>query len=442
MTHAKVDEDTEGRVLEEVERRSAELVDLIIELVGFDTTARGVDDPPREEAQLQELLEERLRKAGAETDLCEPSQRDVAGSRLTPEGLAFDGRPQLVARFPGVGGGRSLLFNGHIDVVSSEPRDRWTSDPDRAEVRDGNIYGRGTCDMKGGIASMVIAAEALASLGVRLRGDLLVCTVTDEESTGCGALAAVAHGVRADAGVVTEPSSLTAWVACRGAVIPTVTVPGRPGHAGMQQPAWREGGAVNAIEKAVVVMNALRELEDDWRTRRDLEHRYVPSADMVATSISAGEWMVSYPASCEVVYHVAYPPTQADIDGWGSVVMEEIAEAIRRTAAADPWLAEHPPTIRWSQEVPSAEVDDDSAIVQIVVEASGDAGRPSRPTGFHSWFDGATFTRFGSTPSIGFGPGDLGVAHTIDEYVPIRDVVDCSKALALSALRFCGVDPA
>ena len=93
-------------------------------------------------------------------------------------------------------------------MVPSEPRERWTSDPNRAEVRDGNLYGRGACDMKGGVAAMVFAAEVLARLGVRLRGDLVVNTVTDEESSGAGGLAAVRHGVRADAGIVTEPTGV------------------------------------------------------------------------------------------------------------------------------------------------------------------------------------------------------------------------------------------
>src|SRR5262249_58001951 len=100
-------------------------------------------------------------------------------------GRGCSGRPQLVARLPGDGDGRTLLFNGHIDVVSAEPLDRWTSDPFRAEVRDGRLYGRGTCDMKGGIGCMTLAAEVLAARGILL-GDLLVTTNTDEESSGAG----------------------------------------------------------------------------------------------------------------------------------------------------------------------------------------------------------------------------------------------------------------
>ncbi len=265
-----------------------------------------------------------------------------------------------------------------------------------------------------------------------------ICTVTDEESTGIGGLAAVARGVRADAGIVTEPSGLDAWVACRGSLMPTITVPGRPGHAGVGQPDWREGGAVNAIEKAQLVLDSLRAFEDEWRARPDHHHPHLSPGDIVPTVIAGGEWMVSYPSSCRIVFHVAYLPVHADAEGWGTAVEQELVECVERAAGADPWLAENPPVIEWAPEVPSAEVRPDHPVVEAVLGASADVGRPGRVTGMDSWHDGATFTRFGGTPSICFGPGELGAAHTIDESVPVEDLVRCSQALAVAALRFCG----
>ena len=189
-----------------------------------------------------------------------------------PPGLEFEGRPQLIARLRGTGGGRSLLFNGHIDVVSAEPRDQWTSAPFRAEVRDGRLYGRGACDMKGGIAAMVLATEVLAGLGVALAGDLIVATNTDEESSGAGGAAIVERGIRADAGIVTEATGFDTWVSCRGSEYGVISVPGRPGHAEVRQPAWQDGGAVNAIEKATVVIDAIRSLRAEWQDRSGFDH--------------------------------------------------------------------------------------------------------------------------------------------------------------------------
>jgi acetylornithine deacetylase len=427
----------EERVCAAVEARRDELVALTSDLVGFDTTARHPHEPAREEAALQAHLARRLKAAGADVDVWEPAPEDVAGSRQVPPGLAFDGRPQLNARFAGTGGARSLLFNGHVDAVPVEPRERWTSDPFKAAVREGNLYGRGTCDMKGGVAAVVLAAEVLAA-ETRLAGDLLVCTVTDEESSGAGGIAAVAHGVRADAGIVTEPTSFDVWVACRGTVLPTFVVEGRAAHAELAQPHWRAGGAVNAIEKAGVLLEAVKALRDEWRTHPDHQHRYLSPGDLVPTTISGGEWDVTYPSECRVGCDLMYLPAHADADGWGTNVERYIEDWIARFAQSDPWLAEHPPRIEWTVDIPPAEVDPDHPVVETMLAASQDVGVESRRGGLDSWFDAATFTRFGGTPSIGYGPRGLERGHTIDEYVPVDDLVKTAQALAVAAMRFCG----
>lgn len=435
--------DEERRVVDVIEARREDLVQLAGELIGFDTTAREPADPPREERALQEHLAGRLRRAGAEVELFEPDPADFEGKPLYVEGLRFDGRPQLVARFPGSGGGRSLLFNGHIDAVSAEPLDRWTSDPFHAEIRDGKLYGRGACDMKGGIASMVVAAETLAELGVRLAGDLLVATNTDEESSGAGGLALVLHGVRADAAIVTEPTGFDTWISCRGTSYAVITVPGRPGHAEVFQPHWRDGGAVNAIEKAQVVLDALRRLREEWSNRSDLTHPRLSRPDVLPTLISAGEWAVTYPAACRITIAVLYLPQQTDEEGWGFAVEREVDEWIARAAAADPWLAENPPTIEWwSNRVMSLEIPPDSPIVPVMTAATADVGRSGELSGLDSWYDGATLTRLGGTPAIAYGPSGFdrsgrSVAHTIDEYVPVDDLVTCAQGLAVAAMRFC-----
>ena len=346
----------EDRIRAAIEERRDELVALTTELVGFDTTARHPEDPPRQEAALQEHLAARLRAAGAEAEVWEPDPSVLDGSRQVPGGLGFDGRPQMAARFTGSGGGRSLLLNGHIDAVPVDPIDRWTSDPFAATIRDGNLYGRGTCDMKGGVAAMVLAAETLAALGVPLRGDIVVCTVTDEESTGAGGIAAVAHGVKADAGIVPEPTSFDVWVACRGTVYPTFVFEGRPAHAELAQPHFRAGGGVNAIEKAGLLLQAIERLREDWRRDPAHQHRYLSPPDVVPTLINGGEWPVTYPAETRLGCDVPYVPAMADETGWGTRVEAELEAWLARVASTDPWLIEHPPRIVWDTDVPPAEV--------------------------------------------------------------------------------------
>jgi acetylornithine deacetylase len=256
--------DAERSVCTAIEQERDRLVALTTDLIAFDTTAREVGDPPRSEAALQECLAARLQAIGAETDLFEPDPAALVGRPLVPQGLDFAGRPQLIARRRGGGGGRSLIFHGHIDAVSAEPRGAWSSDPFAAVIRDGKLYGRGACDMKGGIAAMVTAAEALAELGIELDGDLLVATNTDEESTGAGGTTLVDRGLAANAAIVPEATDFRVWVACRGTDYALIRVPGRPGHAEVRQPPWRTGGAVNAIDRATVVLDAIRTLREEW----------------------------------------------------------------------------------------------------------------------------------------------------------------------------------
>jgi acetylornithine deacetylase len=433
--------DAEQRVCEEITARQDQLVQLATSLIAFDTTARSPGDPPRQERALQEYLAGRLSGIGASVDLFEPDADAMQGKPLVPPGLDFAGRPQLIAHVPGAGGGRSLVLNGHIDVVSAEPVAEWTSDPFAPEVRDGLLYGRGACDMKGGIAAMVFATEVLSSLGVGLRGDLIVATNTDEESSGAGGTALVERGLRADAGIVTEPTGFDVWVACRGSEYGVIAVPGRPGHAEVRQPDWRDGGAVNAIEKAGVVLDAIASLRAEWAARPELQHELLSAPSLLPTMARSGEWPVTYPASCELTVAVMFLPVQEAAD-----VRREVEEwLVARCAEADDWLAVHPPTIEWwPNGVMPFEIGTETPIVATTLAASGAIGRPGKIGGLDSWYDGATLSTLGGIPSIGFGPpgfdaDGVSVAHMVDEYVPVDGLVACAQAIAVTAMRFCGV---
>jgi len=428
----------EERVLAVVREDLRESVDLLAELVACDTTARDVGDEPRDEERLQGILAARLGDLGAEVDVWEPEPTG-SGNRHVPDGLTFEGRPQLAARLAGAGGGRSLLLLGHIDAVSAEPTDRWSSDPFTLTERDGRLYGRGAVDMKGGLVAMLYALGTLRRCDVTLAGDVVYCAVTDEESSGAGGFAAVARGVGADAGICAEPSDFDAWVACRGSLTPTITIPGRPGHAEMTQPHWREGGAVNAIEKLGIVLDAVRGLREEWRGRADQQHPLLDPGDIVPTIVRGGEWEVTYPADCRLTCEVTYLPTHVGPDGTGRLLEREIQDTIERACAADPWLAEHPPSWLWDGDVVPAEMPADHPLVDVVLAGGAQCGHGGEVTGFGSWHDGATFIRHGGTPTLCFGPGVTNVAHTVDEWLGVDDLADATGAIALSLMRWCGV---
>jgi acetylornithine deacetylase len=433
---AGMGDELERLICERIAERESELVALLQALIRFDTTTHLPGAPPREEAALQAYLAERLRRAGASVDVSEPDPSLIAGHRMVPQGFTFSGRPQLIARFAGEGGGRTLLLNGHVDVIETEPHHAWDHPPFAGVVVNGTVRGRGACDMKGGVACMVFASEVLAEMGVRLAGDLLVNTVTEEESTGAGGLAS-ARTLTADGAIVPEPTGLEVWPACRGSLLATVTVDGRAGHAGLPAGDPDGGGAVNAIEKMTIVLEAIRRLREHWALR--YRHRYLSPPDCVPTIVSGGEWIVSYPATCQLECHLEYLPEQADDEGWGSLVEQEFADWIGRAAAADSWLAAHPPRVTWRLGgVPPAEVSADEPIVHVALSAARSAGRCGELGGMDNWHDGAMLMLEGGIPAVCLGPGTLSVAHTASEHVPIVDLVACAQALALAALRFCG----
>lgn len=426
----------EQRVCDDIASRESELVELLRSLIAFDTVTHSAGAPPRDEAALQGFLADRLRTVGAEVELVEPDAASLAGHPMVPEGFTFAGRPQLVARIRGAGRGRTLLLNGHADVVSVEPRELWEHDPFAGVVADGRIHGRGACDMKGGIASFVFAAETLARIGAPLAGDLLVNVVTEEESTGAGGLVS-ARTLAADAAIVAEPTGLDVWISCRGSLLPTIVVEGRAGHAGIAPAHPDDGGPVNAIEKMAIVLDAIRRLRDEWARRP--RHPHLSPGDCVPTIVNGGEWIVSYPASCRLDCHIEYLPGQADERGWGSRVEAEFTDWILRAAAEDPWLAAHPPRIEWNVGgVPPAEVPADHPIVTTTLAAAQAVGRPSRLGGLDNWHDGATLVVEAGIPAICLGPGDVRLAHTHAESVPIAELTACAQAIAVAALRFCG----
>jgi len=429
----------ERRVSDEVARRRDDLAALLCDLVAFDTRAPDPDFAPRDEAALQEYVAARMRAAGLEVRVWEPEPSDLPSSRYPiPAGHHFRGRPQLLATARGAGSGRTLLFNGHVDVVTAEPEESWTSAPFEPDVRDGLLYGRGACDMKGGVASMLLATEVLRALEVPLAGDLIVNTVTDEESTGAGSLAVAASGLRADAGIIPEPTRLTAWLGTRGSLMPQITVDGRAGHAGYPPAHWSAGGPVNAIEKLQLVLEALQRLRLEWQLRPDTRHEVLEPGSIVPTALNGGQWMVSYPAAATLACHVQYVPGQADADGCGTRVEAEIEARVLAAAQADPWLAAHPPRFSWPGDVPPGFVGPAEPVSAVTLDAMSALGLPRTVASHTTFFDGATFTRAG-IPTIAFGPGDILRAHAVDEHVPVDELVRAAQVLAVAAMRFCGL---
>lgn len=425
-----------------VEGHRDELVELVRALVRFDTTSvdlsPGSEHTQNEEAAAQALIADELRASGLEIDQWEPDPRELKDHPMMPPWHHWRGRPITVGRLAGSGSGRSLIVNGHIDVVGAGDEARWTAGPFEAEVRDGRLIGRGACDMKGGIGAALFALRALRACGVRPAGDVIFQAVTDEETCAMGTIAAVARGYRADAGLVPEPTGFDLWVATRGILHATCTVTGRSAHAEMNQPPWQEGGGVNAIVKAVRVIEALEGLAESWGGRSDQRHPLLGVPGIHPTLIRGGAFISNVPEHCELAVNSTYLPGGADESGFGSAAKAEIEAAVADLAASDEWLALHPPVWAWLTDYPPSEIDNAAPVIDVVREVSAPLGLDPQLGGIDTAFDGALLTLFADTPSPAWGPGDLRLAHAPDESIGVDELALAARLYARAIVAWSG----
>lgn len=420
-----------------LERAAAGVVPLLQQMVGFDTTIVEHDDEPRADREHQELLAGRLRDIGAEVELFEPTVEEISAHPMYRPRQTFSGRPILWARIPGTGGGRSLLFNGHYDTVVADPIDEWAHAPWGGELDGDRVYGRGSCDMKGGIAAAVSVAEALAAEGVRLPGDLLFNVVPFEEVNGMGTTATMLRGHRADAAICCEPTALNTLIACRGILLGRLDVRGRSAHAEIRQPHHSKGGGVNAIDKLIELLLALRALNEDWRERPDKQHELLATPAVLTTVAAGGAFASNWPAEAWAILNCCYLPAEADETGYGRRVMAEIEAHLAAFSRADSWLREHPPKIEWLCDFPPGELESDAPLVQAVDTVARRQGVDgTHLVGFDTWADQMMLLKEGGIPTVCFGPGSILRAHAVDEYVPVADLEACTRVYADMALSW------
>src|SRR5215467_3884031 len=181
-----------------------------------------------DEARIQRFLADHMTKIGLEVDMWETDWEALKKHpAYIPVDRGYEGRPNIVATWKGTGGGRSLLLNGHTDVIPVGGGG-WTDDPWSATVKNGRIYGRGSCDMKSGVAGHVLAVQYLKELGLTPKGDVMINIVIDEEVSGHGTLDTVIRGYKADAGISGETSDLAVQPACIGRIWFEIEIHGKP----------------------------------------------------------------------------------------------------------------------------------------------------------------------------------------------------------------------
>lgn len=413
------------RIAEAVEERTSEIALFLKRLVQFDSET-GKEGP------IQEFIAESLRAMGLEVDQWVP---DLAELEKHPayypaEGRDFSGRPNVVGIHRGDPGARSLLFNGHVDTIPAKPITDWQFDPLSGELKDGKILGRGSSDMKGGLAAMTMALKTLLDIGLRPRGSVFLEYVIDEEVSGLGTLACVTRGYKADAGISLETSDLHVQPACIGRLWFVVEVRGKP--AGISR-RWE---AVNALDKGYKIAKAIEDLEGI--RIRTLTHPLFPdnrgALPCAVGRFEAGHYASATPDRAILRGSMGLLP-QEDIEQ----VKEDFRAFIRHVCDLDPWLQENQPKV-WFEGLiaEGAEIPRDHPIVTTVASAFREVtGQEPVYSGRMGAADTRFLIRHGDTPTVIFGPGVTAQMHATNEWLPLENLIVATKTLALAIHDWC-----
>ncbi|MCO5176260.1 MAG: ArgE/DapE family deacylase [Thermomicrobiales bacterium] len=410
------------RLWKALDERHDELVQLVADLVHFRSVLG-------QEAEIQEFIANYLRESGMETDVWEIDESLKELDESGDSGVPFAGRPNVAATAKGSAGWRSLIMNGHIDVVSPEPLADWTHDPWAAEIVDGKMYGRGALDMKSGVAINMFLPRVLRDLGITLKGDLIVQSVIEEECTGNGALDA-SRRYTADAVVVTEPSNGEFTNAHVGVMWFRVLVSGRSAHA-----AWATRG-VNAISKTVPIIQALEALdarmnETSHPAFADFDH----PINLNIGVIQGGDWPSTVPGECELHCRLSYYPGRTVAE-----IRAEVEGAIQAVVDNDPWLRDNPPVITYDGfRTSGSTVSTDEPSVISLGEwhktVTGEEMAMRSGTGVNDM----RYFNFKGMPAGCYGASGEG-AHAADEWLDLASLNRAAKVLGAFVLEWCGAD--
>lgn len=319
------------------------------------------------------------------------------------------GRPNLVARI-GPRDAPAMMFMGHFDTVGVEGM---THDPYSADMRDGRIYGRGSADMKSGIAAMCVGAlRAFESSGNRAKRQIIIAVVTDEEFESLGTIALINSGISAECAIITEPTRLAICPAHRGFVWMEIAFTGRAAHGS------RYDVGIDAITHAGLVLAELDELEHV--TLHERTHPLLGRASVHASTISGGIGISTYPDRCVLTVERRTIPGETE-----DAVLAEIEAICERVTARRPELSM---SVRLIGAQRPSDVAVDAPVVTAVARALKAENLTAPIEGLSAWTDAALLNAAGIA-TICFGPGDIALAHAAEEYVPVDEIIRATDVL-------------
>ncbi|HKU94469.1 MAG TPA: ArgE/DapE family deacylase [Vineibacter sp.] len=389
------------------------------------------------EAPAQDMMTRLFKEEGLGIDRWQIHVDDIKHlPGYSPKHVDYDDAWNVVGAWrPNNPKGRSLILNGHIDVVPEGPHDMWTAPPFEPRIKDGWMYGRGSGDMKAGLILNHFALIALKRLGWRPAADVYMQSVVEEECTGNGALACLQRGYRADAALIPEPSGGTMTIAQVGVMWFQVRVTGHPVHV------YKADAGSNAIESAYRLIQALRELETQWNARKVNDphfHDHHHPVNFNVGRIEGGDWASSVPAWCTFDMRAGVLPTQTLAEA-----RREIEDCVRRAAANDPFLGNAPPTVTWEgfQAEPFV-LKNHEQVRAVLADAHqtvfGEALKDRTQTGTA---DNRFFGLYAGIPALVYGPQSDDV-HGFDERVNLESVRKITQSTALFIAQWCGLERA
>ncbi|WP_462411917.1 peptidase [Neobacillus sp. Marseille-QA0830] len=417
----------EGRIRHWLKENRAKGARLLQLLVREDST-RG------NESSAQAIIIEKCRQLGLTVDIWEIGGEELTGHpAYCCDRTSFAGNPNLVAVLKGTGGGKSIILNGHIDVVPVGDVKNWKQDPFSGWIEDGKLYGRGATDMKGGTVALLLALESIIATGVKLKGDVIFQSVIEEESGGAGTLAAVLRGYAADGALIPEPTNMKLFPKQQGSMWFRITVSGKAAHGGTRY----EG--VNAIEKAQLVIQRLLQLEKDRNARvTDALYENIPIPIPINIGkIQSGEWPSSVPDKAIIEGRMGVAPDETITSA-----QQEMETCLRELDEQEEWFSRHPLTLEWfGGRWQPGTLETDHPLMHELSESFKQVTGKNPVIEASPWgTDGGILSTVGNTPVVVFGPGITEVAHDANEHINLEDMFSASEVIARTLLTWCGCE--
>ncbi|MEM7225424.1 MAG: ArgE/DapE family deacylase [Pseudomonadota bacterium] len=419
---------TSSDILAAVETGFAEQVDFTQDLIRH-PSLRG------QEHTCQDFLFGALRDRGYAMDRWAIDVDEIRNHPgFSPVKVDYDNAINVVGTHrPREESGRSLILNGHVDVVPTGPLDMWTRPPFEPWIKGDWLYGRGGGDMKAGLAANIFALDALRRLGCQPAATVYIQSVTEEECTGNGALSCLARGYRADAALIPEPEDDMLVRANVGVIWFRVHVRGSPVHV-------RDAGAgANAIEACFPLMEALHGLEAAWNERKSAHRHFQDLAHPINLNIgkiAGGDWASSVPAWCTFDCRIAIYPGVDPRDA-----AREIEAAIREASQKVPFLANNPPEVEWNGFFAEGYVlEEGTEAERTLGRAHAQAyGKSLESFVTAGYLDGRVFVLYGDCPALVYGPTSENI-HAFDERVSLSSLKRVTGSIALFISEWCGLE--